>query len=220
MIFLFSLTLKLPSDSFKYLTWHKGEQNDIQGSQLRCPRVREGKGTEVCDLFVHALSRCFLKITRHYLGIKTCMTQRQKNFLFQDHIVVNIVKPPLKAYSFSFKIYSFVYFTFGLWWVFVPVCGLSLLAVRGDYSSLQCTCFSLGFCVGSGVQGLQQLQCVDSVVAALRLQNAGSAVVVHGLKSAWAQWLWPVGLVVSWHVGSQFPDQGSNPHPLCWKADS
>ncbi|XP_068825158.1 uncharacterized protein [Capricornis sumatraensis] len=36
----------LPSDSFKYLTWHKVEQNDIQGSQLRCPRVREGPSAE------------------------------------------------------------------------------------------------------------------------------------------------------------------------------
>ncbi|XP_051674723.2 acidic leucine-rich nuclear phosphoprotein 32-related protein [Oryctolagus cuniculus] len=32
----------LPSDSCKYLTWHKIKQHDIQGSQLRCPRVREG----------------------------------------------------------------------------------------------------------------------------------------------------------------------------------
>ncbi|XP_032197697.1 acidic leucine-rich nuclear phosphoprotein 32-related protein-like isoform X2 [Mustela erminea] len=36
----------LPSDSCKYLTWHKVEQHDIQGSQLRCPRVREGPSTE------------------------------------------------------------------------------------------------------------------------------------------------------------------------------
>ncbi|XP_043730583.1 uncharacterized protein LOC122675663 [Cervus elaphus] len=36
----------LPSDSFKYLTWHTVEQNDIQGSQLRCPRVREGPSAE------------------------------------------------------------------------------------------------------------------------------------------------------------------------------
>ncbi|CAD7690954.1 unnamed protein product [Nyctereutes procyonoides] len=35
----------LPSDSFKYLTWHEVEQ-DIRGSQLRCPRVREGPSTE------------------------------------------------------------------------------------------------------------------------------------------------------------------------------
>ncbi|XP_055237178.2 uncharacterized protein [Gorilla gorilla gorilla] len=36
----------LPSDSCKYLTWHKVEQHDVQGSQLRCPRVREGPSEE------------------------------------------------------------------------------------------------------------------------------------------------------------------------------
>ncbi|XP_039097879.1 uncharacterized protein LOC120238278 isoform X5 [Hyaena hyaena] len=36
----------LPSDSFKFLTWHNVEQHDIRGSQLRCPRVREGPSTE------------------------------------------------------------------------------------------------------------------------------------------------------------------------------
>ncbi|XP_074261725.1 uncharacterized protein LOC101053593 isoform X2 [Saimiri boliviensis] len=36
----------LPFDSCKYLTWHKVEQHDIQGSQLRCPRVREGPSAE------------------------------------------------------------------------------------------------------------------------------------------------------------------------------
>ncbi|XP_040104269.1 uncharacterized protein LOC120869210 [Oryx dammah] len=40
------LSSLLPSDSFKYLTWHKVEQNDIQGSQLHCPRVREGPSAE------------------------------------------------------------------------------------------------------------------------------------------------------------------------------
>ncbi|KAB1283041.1 hypothetical protein Cadr_000000373, partial [Camelus dromedarius] len=48
----------LPSDSFKYLTWHKVEQNDIQGSQLRCPRVREGKGTIVCGLCISLCDFC------------------------------------------------------------------------------------------------------------------------------------------------------------------
>ena len=33
--------------------------------------------------------------------------------------------------------------------------------------------------------------------------------------SAWASlWLWREGLVALWHVGSEFPDQGSNPHPF------
>lgn len=48
------LIFKLPSDSFKFLTWHDVEQHDIRGSQLRCPRVREGK--EQMDVFfVYAL---------------------------------------------------------------------------------------------------------------------------------------------------------------------
>ncbi|KAI5132087.1 Exostosin-2 [Manis pentadactyla] len=35
---------KIPSDSFKYLTWHNTEQHDIQGSQMSCPRVGEESG--------------------------------------------------------------------------------------------------------------------------------------------------------------------------------
>ena len=65
--------------------------------------------------------------------------------------------------------------------------------------------------------------------------RVGSVVVVLGLQSAWAlqfaacglssggtqvQQLWRAGLVAPRHVGSQFPDQGSNPHPLHCKADS
>lgn len=34
---------KLPSDPFKYLSWHDIEEHDVQGNQLHCPRVREGK---------------------------------------------------------------------------------------------------------------------------------------------------------------------------------
>ncbi|XP_063085069.1 uncharacterized protein LOC134471087 [Cavia porcellus] len=38
--------MDLPSDSCKYITWHKVEQHGIQGSQLRCPRIREGSCEE------------------------------------------------------------------------------------------------------------------------------------------------------------------------------
>lgn len=40
------ISSQLPSDRFKYLTWQTVEQHDIQGSQLRCPRVREGPSAE------------------------------------------------------------------------------------------------------------------------------------------------------------------------------
>ncbi|KAM8953369.1 uncharacterized protein RCH25_044213 [Pelodytes ibericus] len=36
----------LPCDAFKYLTWHKLKEHDIQGTQIRCPRVREGPPAE------------------------------------------------------------------------------------------------------------------------------------------------------------------------------
>ena len=40
------------------------------------------------------------------------------------------------------------------------------------------------------------------------------------LSSCGTQALERAGLVAPWHVGSQFPDQGWNPRPLHWKADS
>uniref|UniRef100_A0A8D2D6C5 Uncharacterized protein n=1 Tax=Sciurus vulgaris TaxID=55149 RepID=A0A8D2D6C5_SCIVU len=45
----------LPSDSCKFLTWHEVEQHDVQGSQLRCPRVREGPSEE--ELLFHQARR-------------------------------------------------------------------------------------------------------------------------------------------------------------------
>ena len=59
--------------------------------------------------------------------------------------------PPGKPY-FIFIIY------FWLHWVFVAACGLSLVAVSGDYSSLQCVDFSLRWllllwCTGSRCTG-------------------------------------------------------------------
>ena len=55
---------------------------------------------------------------------------------------LNPVKPSLWT-LFSFFLKKFIYFYFWLHWVFVAACGLSLVAVRGGYSLLQCTGFSL-----------------------------------------------------------------------------
>ena len=59
---------------------------------------------------------------------------------------------------------------------------------------------------GLQVHRLQQLWRVDSVVVARRLQSAGSVVVAHGLSCS--------------AVCGIFLDQGSNPCPLHWQADS
>ena len=40
------------------------------------------------------------------------------------------------------------------------------------------------------------------------------------LLAGWAQLLWCSGLVTQQHMGSSFPGQGLNLHPLHWKADS
>lgn len=69
-LFLFSLIVKLPSDSFKYLTWHEVERHDIQGSQLRCPRVREGK-EQVCVFLVYVLWLDFI------CGLKTLLGEEK-----------------------------------------------------------------------------------------------------------------------------------------------
>ena len=80
--------------------------------------------------------------------------------------------------------------------------GLLLVAVRG----LLIVVASLVAEHRLQARGLQQLQHAGSVVVAHGLQSAGSVVVVHGLSCFTA-----CGI---------FPDQGSNPCPLHWQADS
>ena len=55
------------------------------------------------------------------------------------------------------------------------------------------------------------------------LQYLGSFIVMSKLLSSCStrdQQLRRCGLVAPWHVGSEFPNQGSNLRPLPWKADS
>ena len=80
---------------------------------------------------------------------------------------------------------------FWLCWVFVSVRGLSPVAVSGGHSSSRCAGLSLSRPL--------LLQSTGS-------RRAGSAVVAHGPSRSVA-----CGI---------FPDQGSNPCPLHWQADS
>ena len=83
------------------------------------------------------------------------------------------------------------FFFFWLCWVFVSVRGLSLVAARGGHSSLRCAGLSLSWPL--------LLRSTGSI-------RAGSVVVAHGPSCSAA-----CGI---------FPDQGSNPCPLHWQADS
>ena len=95
----------------------------------------------------------------------------------------------LNFYFFILFIYLFIYFW--LCWVFVSVCGLSLVAASGGHSSSQCA--------GVSLSRPLLLQSTGS-------RCAGSVVVAHGPSCSAA-----CGI---------FPDQGSNPCPLHWQADS
>ena len=105
-------------------------------------------------------------------------------------ITVNNLK--LFFHKLFFLINLFVYFLFfWLCWVFVSVRGLSLVAASGGHSSSRC--------VGLSLSRPLFLQSTGS-------RCASSVVVAHGPSCSAACEI--------------FPDQGSNPCPLHWQADS
>ena len=80
---------------------------------------------------------------------------------------------------------------FWLCWVFVAACGLSLVAASGGHSSSRCAGLSLSR---------------PLLLRSTGSRRAGSVIVAHGPSCSAA-----CGI---------FPDQGSNPCPLHWQADS
>ena len=86
----------------------------------------------------------------------------------------------------------FIYYVyFWLCWVFVSVWGLSPVAASGGHSSSRCTGLSLSW---------------PLLLWSTGSRRAGSVIVAHGPSCSAA-----CGI---------FPDQGSNPWPLHWQADS
>ena len=96
----------------------------------------------------------------------------------------------------SFRVYymqifkKYLFIYFWLCWVLVSVLGLSLVAVSGGHSSSWCAGLSLSW----------------PLLWSTGSRHAGSVVVAHGPSCSAA-----CGI---------FPDQGSNPWPLHWQADS
>ena len=88
-----------------------------------------------------------------------------------------------RAHDFFLNLFIlFIYFW--LWWVFITAHGLSLVAASGGYSSLLCAGFLLQWL--------------------LFLWSTGSRHADFSSCGAWAQWLWPTGLVAPQHVGSSW----------------
>ena len=101
--------------------------------------------------------------------------------------------------ALSFFLPSFLSFYFWLRWVFIAARGLSLVASSGGYSSLRCTGFSLRWLLLLWSTGSRRTGFSSCGTRA-------SEVVAHELSCSAA-----CGI---------FPDQGSNPCPLHWQADS
>ena len=96
----------------------------------------------------------------------------------------------LFIYLFFNFIYLFIYYLW-LCWVFVSVRGLSLVVASGGHSSSRCAGLSLSR---------------PLLLRSTGSRRAGSAIVAHGPSRSAAYGI--------------FPDQGSNPCPLHWQADS
>ena len=92
---------------------------------------------------------------------------------------------------FFFNKFIYLFIYFWLCWVFVSVRGLSLVAASGGYSSLRCAGLSLSR---------------PLLLRSTGSRRAGSVIVAHRPSCSAA-----CGI---------FPDQGSNPCPLHWQADS
>ena len=97
----------------------------------------------------------------------------------------------LNKRSNFFHLFFFLIYLFWLCWVFVSVRGLSLVAASGGRSSSRCAGLSLSR---------------PLLLRSTGSRRAGSVAVAHGPSCSAA-----CGI---------FPDQGSNPRPLHWQADS
>ena len=94
-------------------------------------------------------------------------------------------------FFFFFNIFIYLFIYFWLCWAFVSVRALSLVAASGGRSSSRCAGLSLSR---------------PLLLRSTSGRCAGSVVVAHGLSCSAA-----CGI---------FPDQGPNPCPLHWQADS
>ena len=97
----------------------------------------------------------------------------------------------LEEFLYFYFLFIYLFIYFWLCWVFVSVRGLSLVAASGGHSSSRCAGLSL----------LRPLP-----LRSTGSRCAGSVAVAHGPSCSVA-----CGI---------FPDQGSNPCPLHWQADS
>ena len=110
--------------------------------------------------------------------------------LFHSTVCHKIIFIRFTIFS-PFFLFLILFIYLWLCWVFVSVRGLPLVAASGGHSSSRCAGLSLSR---------------PLLLRSTGSRRAGSAIVAHGLSCSAA-----CGIL---------PDQGSNPCPLHWQADS
>ena len=145
-----------------------------------------------------------------YKGLPLSLIKMFSFYMFETFH--NIITFFLKKHTSSYLGF-FVFFVFVFWlcWIFVAMCGLSLVAASGGYSLLRYVGFSLRWLLmlwstGSRCAGFSSCGSGLSSYGSQALGAQASVVVAHGLSCSVA-----CGI---------FPDQESNPRPLHWQADS
>ena len=157
----------------------------------------------LCNLLSSIKTRSFLSIelpaySLPHIWIKLCSTAKYMNCAHTNHwwweswTSIRFYLSLLLMHA-EFGIDWLIDWLIDLWlcWVFVSVRGLSLVVASGGHSSSRCAGLSLSW---------------PLLLRSTGSRRAGSAIVAHGLSRSAA-----CGI---------FPDQGSNPCPLHWQADS
>ena len=154
----------------------------------------------VCLYTAHTHTHTHTHSSAHiFWGFVQCL-------LFKNGILVYAPLCISLLFFFNFLIFINLFIYFWLCWVFVAASGLSLAGFhcgKRGYSLLRCVVFSLRWLLLLRSTGSRH---VGSVAVARGLQSTGSVVVAHELSCSAA-----CGI---------FRDQGLNPCPLHWQADS
>ena len=163
----------------------------VKGLHLRHPFSRDCLSAAFHSKWPYENFFCFLPT---FKTKQNKQTNKTTILIFQRTCTIlnRLRKFPWHLFFF-FLFYFIIYLFIYLWlcWVFVSVLGLSPVAASGGHSSSRCAGLSLSR---------------PLLLRSTGSRRAGSVVVAHGPSRSAACRI--------------FPDQGSNPCPLHWQADS
>ena len=146
--------------------------------------------SDVWHLFMYLLAFSMHSLVLSVLFTSVC-SGLEWNLVYKIYSINSCGKNKDHVIAFFFFLIIYLFIYVWLCWVFVSVRGLSLFAVSGGHSSSRRA--------GPSLSRPLLLRSTGS-------RRAGSVVVAHGPSCSAARGI--------------FPDQGSNPCPRHWQADS